>query len=170
MSKNLVTNGKYLRFSERDNYLRIYLRPAGRELIRDFRVKRGVYNQTDIYIFMELMEDLFGDGWQNVLPKQVGDMRDANWLVISNDYTTPDDSLDTLIVGKAYNFSRYIFDSYIHDLVCKHYVDWNRHDYHTPEEMNEIIANLEIAQTIKDIENEFTLNRTYSTRSYTNIA
>lgn len=151
-TKYRVQTGRYVRFSLREDTLRIFLLPEGRELLRDYREenkrreKAGDYRywKSDFAMFYDLLEDFFGNGWIEVKPQDVGDMRDDYWLVISQDYVYADaeDDEKGLIVGTAYSFFNYAVDSYTEGLVKKGYIDFGRHDYLTRQEMEYEIARL----------------------------
>lgn len=143
--KNKTKNGRYVRFSFRPDRLRIFLLPEGRAYLREVRVQPRQHGHrqepTDLELFRDLIEDFLYNGWEEVLPEQVGDLRDENWLVISDDCVSTDpDCDDELIVGTAYGYNDYAIHSYIDPLVSQGYLDFQKHVYLEPREMKWALA------------------------------
>jgi hypothetical protein len=133
---NRVIRGKYLRFSIRPTYLRIYLLKEGRKFIRDNKEK-----YDNLIMMYELLADFMSEDWIVVHPEDVGDLRDDNWLVITNEHFTTeneDGSDGVLYVGTAYHFNDYAIRSYLEDMVRQGYVDWQKHVYMEKDELEKL--------------------------------
>ena len=130
----------YVRLSVRENAIRFYITKDGREEVRNQR--KSFPNKPDLHVFIDLIQDDFlCNGWTEVRPEQVGDMRDSSWLVLSRDctYESEEDD-DNMIVGVAYSYSQYAIESYITPLLGKGYIEFGKHVYLTEREMQYQIA------------------------------
>lgn len=137
MKAHSVCRGRYVRFSIREDRLRIFLLPDGRAFLREERR----FENNDLRLFRGLIEDFLCNGWTEVFPEAVGDLRDDAWLVISDDYTFADPNADDrLLVGTAFGYADYWRDSYVDPLIRRGYVDFSKHVYLTPQELDFEVA------------------------------
>jgi hypothetical protein len=153
-SKYKIEHGDCLRFSFREDRVRMFLTPEGRERIAELRERDASGTMSDLSIFQELLEDFIGNGWTEVRPEAIGDLRDDAWLVITNDYTYADpENDDNIIVGVAYSYHQYAVESYITPLTTKGYIDFWKHEYLTPLDFDYAVANARL-DLFLDSENE----------------
>jgi hypothetical protein len=133
--------GSLVDFEIYPNRLVIRLTEMGKEETDEWDLKNG---WSDLSHFHDLIEEQMCNGWREVKPEQVGDLRSDGWLVISEDFTFPSENNDdVMIVGTAYGFSRYVFDGYMETIRANGFITFERHDYLTPEEMNAACEEIE---------------------------
>lgn len=131
MSKNKVSNNQFLRFSEREDYLRIFINSNGRTYVKYLRTNYPNLSEADI--LLSLIEYHYG----TILPQDVGDLRSEWDITISNMYQWVDQQL---IVGTAYTVhnTTYSLYGYIKPLLKQGYIDLKKHNYHSVEEFERL--------------------------------
>jgi hypothetical protein len=135
--------GRLVDFEVYPNRLVIRLTEQGKEEVAGWSEEGS---RGDIGDFIDLCEDQLTNGWREVLPSQVGDLRDDEHLTFSDDYTFPDENRDdVMIVGTAYHFDRYAIDGYMETIIRDGFITFERHDYLTAEEFAAEVERLEKA-------------------------
>jgi len=135
--------GRLVNFEVYSNRLVIRLTDQGKDETSEW-TEEG--SRGDLGAFFDLCEDQLCNGWCEVKPEQVGDLRDNAHLTFTEDFTFPDEnSDDVMIVGTAYHFDRYAIDGYMETISREGFVTFDRHDYLTPAQFEAEVERLEKA-------------------------
>jgi hypothetical protein len=136
-----IHKGSLVDFEIYPNRLVIRLTEIGKQETAEWDLED---QRCDIGMFFDLCEDQLCNGWREVRPEQVGDLRDDAHLTFTDDYTFADPNRDDeMIVGTAYHFDRYAINGYMETIMANGFITFERHDFLTPEEMNAACEEIE---------------------------
>ena len=116
MNKTIVIDkqaGTFLVFEKMsDNTLKISLTELGKTEICDIAAKSSL---TDEHEFLALAEDLFANGWDIVMPEEIGALTDC--LIITDDISRDDTTDEITDIGTIYSYiESYQIKGYLDDL------------------------------------------------------